>query len=44
MRHGHKSSAGRWDGYKKHVSEDPDTELIMAVEVSAPTSVTVRWR
>jgi hypothetical protein len=19
MRHGHKSSAGRWDGYKKHV-------------------------
>ena len=35
MRHGHKSSAGRWDGYKKHVSEDPDTELITAVEVSA---------
>jgi len=34
MRHGHKSSAGRWDGYKKHVSEDPDTELITAVDVT----------
>jgi IS5 family transposase len=35
MRHGHKSSAGRWDGYKKHVSVEPQTELITAVEVSA---------
>ncbi len=35
MRHGHKSSAGRWDGYKKHLSVEPQTELITAVEVSA---------
>jgi len=35
MRHGHKSSAGRWDGWKKHVSVEPQTELITAVEVSA---------
>ena len=34
MRHGHKSSAGRWDGYKKHVSEEPITELLTAVEVT----------
>lgn len=34
-RHGHKSSAGRWDGYKKHVSIDPKVELITAVEVTA---------
>jgi hypothetical protein len=35
MRHGHKSSAGRWDGWKKHVSVEPQSELITAVEVSA---------
>ena len=35
MRHGHKSSAGRWDGYKKHLTAEPETELITAVEVSA---------
>lgn len=35
MRHGHKSSAGRWDGYKKHLSAEPETELITAVEVTA---------
>lgn len=35
MRHGHKSSAGRWDGYKKHLTVEPETELITAVEVSA---------
>ncbi|MGI8609756.1 MAG: IS1182 family transposase [Candidatus Dormibacteria bacterium] len=34
-RHGHKSSAGRWNGYKKHVSVDPKAELITAVEVTA---------
>lgn len=34
-RHGHKSSAGRWDGYKKHLSVEPETELITAVEVTA---------
>lgn len=35
MRHGRKSSAGKWDGYKKHLTEEPRTELITAVEVSA---------
>jgi hypothetical protein len=34
MRHGHKSSSGRWDGYKKHLSVDPETELITAVAVT----------
>jgi hypothetical protein len=34
-RHGHKSSAGKWDGYKKHVSVEPESELITAVEVTA---------
>jgi IS5 family transposase len=34
MRHGHKSSAGRWDGFKKHVSAEPESELITAVEVT----------
>lgn len=34
MRHGHKSSSGRWDGYKKHLSVEPDTELITAVAVT----------
>ncbi len=33
-RHGHKSSAGRWNGYKKHVSVEPITELITAVAVT----------
>lgn len=35
MRHGRKSSAGKWNGYKKHLTEEPQTELITAVEVSA---------
>jgi IS5 family transposase len=34
MRHGHKSSAGRWDGSKKHLSVEPQTELITAVAVT----------
>ena len=34
MRHGRKSSAGRWDGSKKHLSVEPETELITAVEVT----------
>lgn len=34
-RHGHKSSAGKWDGYKKHLSVEPETELITAVQVTA---------
>jgi transposase len=33
-RHGHKTSAGKWNGYKKHVSVEPKTELITAVEVT----------
>lgn len=33
-RHGHKSSAGRWNGYKKHVSVEPSTELITSVAVT----------
>lgn len=34
MRHGHKSSAGRWDGFKKHVSVEPQSELLTAVQVT----------
>jgi len=34
MRHGRKSSAGRWDGSKKHLSVEPETELITAVAVT----------
>ena len=34
MRHGRKSSAGLWNGYKKHLSEEPETELITAVAVT----------
>lgn len=31
MRHGHKSSKGRFDGYKAEVAADPDSELITSV-------------
>ena len=34
-RHGHKSSARGFDGYKGHISEDPDTEIITATAVTA---------
>jgi IS5 family transposase len=34
IRHGRKSSVGRWDGSKKHLSVEPETELITAVEVT----------
>jgi len=34
-RHGHKSRNRRFDGYKTHVSIDPDSELIDAVTVTA---------
>ena len=34
MRHGRKSKNKRFDGYKLHVSEEPETELITAVTVS----------
>ena len=34
-RHGHKSRARTFDGYKSHLSADPDDELITAVAVTA---------
>lgn len=34
-RHGHKSRARTFDGYKSHVSVDPDDELITGVAVTA---------
>jgi hypothetical protein len=34
-RHGHKTSARGFDGYKGHVAIDPDSELITATEVAA---------
>ncbi len=33
MRHGHKSSRGRFDGHKAAIVVDSDTQLITAVEV-----------
>jgi hypothetical protein len=33
MRHGRKSASGRWNGAKIPVGEDPETELITAIEV-----------
>jgi hypothetical protein len=37
-RHGHKTAAHGFDGYKAHVAIDPDSEVICAAEVSAATS------
>src|ERR1022692_895590 len=34
-RHGHKTSARGFDGYKGHVAVDPDSELITATTVTA---------
>jgi hypothetical protein len=34
-RHGHKSNARSFDGYKGHVAIDPDSEVITAAEVGA---------
>jgi len=34
-RHGHKTSARGFDGYKGHIAVDPDSELITAAEVTA---------
>jgi hypothetical protein len=34
-RHGHKTSARGFDGYKGHVSADPDSEVIIATTVTA---------
>jgi Transposase DDE domain len=37
-RHGHKTTAHGFDGYKAHVAVDPDSEVICAAEVSPATS------
>jgi len=34
-RHGHKTSARRFDGYKGHIAIDPDSELVTATAVTA---------
>ena len=34
-RHGHKTKARSFDGYKGHISIDPDSEIIVASEVTA---------
>ena len=34
-RHGHKTSARGFDGYKGHLAADPDSEIITATTVSA---------
>lgn len=34
-RHGHKTSARGFDGYKGHVSVDPDSEIVVEAEVGA---------
>ena len=36
-RHGHKSRARTFDGYKTHLDVDPDDELITNVAVTRPT-------
>ncbi len=37
-RHGHKTSARGFDGYKGHIAIDPDSEIITATEVTAGNS------
>jgi Transposase DDE domain/Transposase domain (DUF772) len=37
-RHGHKTAAHGFDGYKAHLAVDPDSEIICAAEVSAATA------
>jgi hypothetical protein len=37
-RHGHKTAAHGFDGYKGHLAADPDSEIVTAAEVSAATS------
>jgi hypothetical protein len=34
-RHGHKTSARGFDGYKGHIAEDPDSEIITNTTVTA---------
>lgn len=38
MRHGRKSAARKWAGYKQHITTDPATELVTAVAVSPATA------
>ena len=37
-RHGHKTAAHGFDGYKAHIAADPDSEVICAAEVSSATT------
>jgi hypothetical protein len=37
-RHGHKTSARGFDGYKGHIAADPDSEIITATAISAGNS------
>jgi hypothetical protein len=37
-RHGHKTSARGFDGYKGHIAADPDSEIIIATEATAGNS------
>jgi hypothetical protein len=37
-RHGHKTTAHGFDGYKAHIAADPDSEVVCAAEVSVATS------
>jgi hypothetical protein len=37
-RHGHKTAARGFDGYKAHIAIDPDSELITAAEASTATT------
>ena len=37
-RHGHKTSARGFDGYKGHIAADPDSEIITATEATAGNS------
>jgi hypothetical protein len=37
-RHGHKTNAHSFDGYKGHIAIDPDTEIITATEVTPGNS------
>lgn len=37
-RHGHKTNARSFDGYKGHIAIDPDSEIITATEVTAGNS------
>ena len=43
-RHGHKSKNRRFDGYKAHLSIDPDSELIDEIVATRPTPDVTRQR